>query len=143
MRLVDANVLLYAVNEDAVHHRAAKRWLDDALAGATTVGWSWIVLLAFLRVATRSGIFARPLDSSTAAAIVRQWLDAPTSVLVEPTVQHLEVLSGLLTEVGTAGNLVSDAHLAALAIEHRASVVTFDRDLARFSGIRTERPGEG
>jgi uncharacterized protein len=143
VKLVDANVLLYAVNEDAAHHRAAKRWLDDALAGGATVAWSWIVVLAFLRIATRPGIFPRPLPAATAVEIVRRWLGAPTSVVVEPGVQHLDVLVALLTDTGTAGNLVSDAHLAALAIEHRATVVTFDRDFVRFARVEVERPAAG
>ena len=141
MNLVDANVLLYAVNENATHHDAARRWLDAALAGATTVGWSWIVLLAFLRVSTRPGIFPRPLPLDVAIDVVRLWQSAPSSVIVEPTVQHLDVLSSLLSDVGTGGNLVNDAHLAALAIEHRATVVTFDRDFARFKSVPIERPG--
>jgi uncharacterized protein len=141
VKLVDANVLLYAINEDAAHHRDARRWLDEALAGATTVAWSWVVVLAFLRIATRPGIFPRPLPIATATELVRSWLGASPSVVVHPTGRHLEVIAALLDEVGTGGNLVSDAHLAALAIEHRATVVTFDRDLARFDGIQVERPG--
>jgi uncharacterized protein len=139
VNLVDANVLLYAVNEDSQHHRAARRWLDEALGGAATVAWSWPVLLAFVRIATRPGIFPRPLPVSAALDVVRGWLGAPPSVVVEPTSQHLEVLAAQLVETGTGGNLVSDAHLAALAIEHRATVVTFDRDFDRF-GVRTHRP---
>jgi uncharacterized protein len=139
VNLVDANVLLYAVNEDAQHHRAARRWLDDALGGAATVAWAWSVLFAFVRIATRPGIFARPLPVSTALDVVRAWLAAPSSVVLEPTQHHLEVLAAQLGETGTGGNLVSDAHLAGLAIEHRATVVTFDRDFERF-GVRTHRP---
>lgn len=141
MNLVDANVLLYAVNEDSQHHRAARRWLDDALGGATTVAWSWPVMLAFLRIATRPGIFPRPLEVATALDIVRGWLSAPSSVVVDPTPRHLDVLAGQLSDIGTAGNLVSDAHLAALALEHRATVVTFDRDFERF-GVSTRRPSD-
>lgn len=140
MNLVDANVLLYAVNEDATNHEAARRWLDDALNGGATVAWCWPVLLAFVRIATRPGIFARPLSVVTALDIVRTWLAAPSSVIVEPTPQHLEVLASQLSESGAGGSLVSDAHLAALAMEHRATVVTFDRDVDRF-GVRTHRPG--
>jgi uncharacterized protein len=139
VNLVDANVLLYAVNEDSQHHQAARSWLDHALRGATTVAWSWPVLLAFLRIATRPGIFPRPLPVPTALDIVRGWLAAPSSVVVDPTPHHLEILGTQLAESGSGGNLVSDAHLAALAIEHRATVVTFDRDFERF-GVRTHRP---
>jgi uncharacterized protein len=139
VNLVDANVLLYAVNEDSQHHHAARSWLDQALDGATTVAWSWPVLLAFVRIATRPGIFARPLPAATALDVVRGWLAAPSSVVVHPTPQHLDVLAAQLAETGSGGNLVSDAHLAALAVEHRATVVTFDRDFDRF-GVRTHRP---
>jgi uncharacterized protein len=139
VNLVDANVLLYAVNEDSPNHLAARGWLDQALGGATTVAWSWPVLLAFVRIATRPGIFARPLPVATALDVVRGWLAAPSSVVVHPTPQHLEILATQLAESGSGGSLVSDAHLAALAIEHRATVVTFDRDFQRF-GVRTHRP---
>jgi uncharacterized protein len=141
VNLVDANVLLYAVNEDSRHQQAARAWLDGALAGGSTVAWTWPVLLAFVRIATRPGIFARPLEVSTAMDVVRGWLAGPSSVVVEPTSQHLEILATKLADTGTGGNLVSDAHLAALAIEHRATVVTFDRDFDRF-GVRTHRPTE-
>jgi uncharacterized protein len=139
VNLVDANVLLYAVNEDSHQHQAARSWLDGALDGATTVAWSWPVLLAFVRIATRPGIFARPLPVATALDIVRGWMTAPSSVVVHPTPHHLEILAAQLAEIGSGGSLVADAHLAALAIEHRATVVTFDRDFDRF-GVPTHRP---
>ncbi|MTV27826.1 type II toxin-antitoxin system VapC family toxin [Nitriliruptoraceae bacterium ZYF776] len=139
MNLVDANVLLYAVNTDAEHHRAARTWLDRAVAGTTTLAWAWPVLLAFVRIATRPGIFPRPLPVEAALQVVRACLEAPSAIVVHPTVQHLDVLATQLAEAGSGGNLVSDAHLAALAIEHRATVVTFDRDFERF-GVRTYRP---
>ena len=141
MRLVDANVLIYAVNEASTHHAAARGWLDRALSGEETVGFAWSVLLAFLRLTTHPSVFARPFDAEQATAIVRAWLEQPTARPVDPTARHLEVLSSLLAESGTAANLVSDAHLAALAIEHDASLVTFDTDFNRFRGLRVERPG--
>lgn len=136
MFVVDANVLIYATNEDAQRHEAARRWLDEALNGATTVGLSWASLLAFLRITTRSGILPRPLTVDDACDVVDVWLEAPTSVVIEPTVRHATVLRSLLVSSGTGGNLTSDAHLAALAIEHRATVCSFDRDFERFPGVR-------
>ena len=141
MRLVDANVLIYAVNEASTQHEAARTWLDRVLGGEETVGFAWTVVLAFLRLTTHPAVFAHPLDPERATATVRAWTDQPTARLIDPTTRHLDVLSGLLAEAGTAANLVNDAHLAALAIEHDATLVTFDADFGRFTGLRTERPG--
>jgi toxin-antitoxin system PIN domain toxin len=141
MQIVDANVLLYAVNPATAHHRRARGWLDGALEGDETVGFTWIALLAFIRISTSAVIFDRPLDSSVACDVVRGWLGRSAAVLIEPTVRHIDILAGLLAEAGTAGNIVSDAHLAAIAVEHDATVVSFDADFARFAGVRWVRPG--
>jgi toxin-antitoxin system PIN domain toxin len=138
--IVDANVLLHAVNRDASEHLAARSWLDGALAGPQTVGFAWTVLLAFVRVSTHPAVFARPLTPARSLGAVRSWLAQPTASIVEPTARHLAVLSALLDEAGTAGNLVDDAHLAALAIEHDADLVSFDTDFIRFDGLRWRRP---
>ena len=140
MELVDANVLLYAVNEDAPNHAAARRWLDGALGGQETVAFAWIVLLAFLRLSTRASLFPQPLTPADATGIVERWLDQPPAVVLHPTERHLGLLRGLLTDSGTAANLVNDAHLAALALEHGARIVSFDADFARFEGVRAHRP---
>ena len=141
MRLCDANVLLYAVNSDAPNHTAARSWLDGALSGGETVAFPWAVLLAFLRLATHPAVFPSPLSADTAIAQVREWLHQPAATLAEPGTRHLEVLAALLEESGVGGNLVSDAHLAALAIELDAELVSFDRDFARFAGLRWSVPG--
>ncbi len=140
MQLVDANVLLYAVNERSAHHDEAREWLDGALGGRTTVGFAWSVLLAFVRLTTHPAVFPRPLAPVDALAVVRGWLDRPTAVVVNPTERHLDLLGDLLAEVGTAGNLTSDAHLAALSLEHRAELVSYDRDFTRFPGVRWTSP---
>lgn len=140
MWIVDANVLLYAVNEASVHHARARGWLDATLGGRETVGLSWVVLLAFLRLATHRAVFARPLSVADAVATTRTWISQPPVLVVGPTARHVDVLAGLLVETGTAGNLVNDAHLAALAVEHDAVLVTFDADFGRFRGVRWERP---
>lgn len=140
MRLVDANVLLHAVNTASSQHRRAHEWLDASLNGQEAVGFAWTVLLAFLRLATHRAIFPQPLTVGEAIGVVRDWLAQPTALLVEPGTRHIDVLSGLLTESGSAGNLVSDAHLAALAIEQDAVLVSFDADFGRFQGLRWEQP---
>ena len=142
MMIVDANVLIYAVNEDAPHHRVARKWLDAALAGTEPVGLSWTVLLAFLRLTTRPGLFPRPLTVEEAAGVVESWLERSAAVTIEPTTRHLSILRGLLGELGTGANLVGDAHLAALALEHGAEIVSYDADFGRFEGVRSRRPDE-
>jgi len=141
VKVVDANVLLYAVNTDSHGHERSKAWLERALSGREVVGLPWLVLLAFLRISTRAGLFERPLTVSEAIGYVESWLAQPGCVVLEPTARHLSVLRGLLDEAGTGGNLVNDAHLAALAVEHGATVVSWDRDFARFAGVRAELPG--
>lgn len=141
MKLVDANVLLYAVNRDAPHHEESRSWLDGALSGDATVAFSWIALLAFVRLSTKAGLFPSPLDVDGALARVHAWTTAAPSVIVEPTLDHAAVLQRLLGGVGVGGNLVNDAHLAALAVEHRCAIVSYDNDFSRFDGITWERPG--
>ncbi len=140
MNVVDANVLLYAVNKADPKHARSVGWLDDALSDGEAVGFAWVSLLAFLRLATKTGLFPRPLGVDDALQQVRAWLGAPAAVVVEPTTRHAEVLAGLLAPAGTGGNLVTDAHLAALAVEHGATVITFDRDFGRFPGVRWSEP---
>ena len=140
MRLVDANVLLYAVNRASTQHDRSRSWLDRALGGREPVGMAWPVLLAFLRLATHQAVFPRPLATDDAIGVVREWLARPAAIVVEPTARHLDVLGGILLDSGTGGNLVSDAHLAALAVEHAATIVTFDTDFGRFRGVRWETP---
>jgi toxin-antitoxin system PIN domain toxin len=135
VKLVDANVLLYAVNRDAHHHVPSKRWLDAALSGADTVAFAWVPLLAFLRLSTKVGLFPSPLSPEEALDQVDAWLAAPPAVVLEPTIEHARVLRRLLDAVGSGGNLVNDAHLAALAVEHRCQIVSFDNDFARFPGV--------
>lgn len=140
MKIVDANVLLYAVNEDAPQHGVALGWLDRALSGTDTVGFAWVVLLAFVRLTTHRGLWQRPLTVDEGFGVVERWLAQPAAVVVHPTSRHVQILHGLLTPTGTASNLVTDAHLAALAIEHGAEMVSFDRDFGRFPGLRWHLP---
>lgn len=142
MLMPDANVLLHAVNVRAGEHAVARRWLQEALAGGQgqVIGLAWATLLAFWRLSTHPAVFPRPLSTSEASHELEAWLASPQSVVVQPSGRHLSLLSGLLARLGTAGNLVSDAHLAALALEHDATVVSFDRDFGRFEGVRWHLP---
>ncbi|GAB2519269.1 type II toxin-antitoxin system VapC family toxin [Paramicrobacterium agarici] len=140
MKIVDANVLIYAVNSDSRHHHEAKSWLDAALAGPTTLGLPWVCILAFLRICTHPSIFENPLTGDQALDIVDSWLARPNVVSPEPDARHTVTLRTLIAETGVGGNLVNDAHIAALAFRHDASVVTFDRDFSRFPGVKWEIP---
>lgn len=143
MIIVDANLLLYAVNADSPHHEPARRWLEATLSTATQVGLAWMVILAFVRVTTRSGIFRRPLAVDQALAYVDSWLELPNVTAVGPGERHWPILRNLLDAVGTAGNLTSDAHLAALAFELGCPVYSTDHDFKRFPGIRHVDPISG
>lgn len=140
MKLVDANVLLYAVNSDADHHDRSRTWLDGALSGGDTVAFAWIALLAFVRLVTKPGLFPSPLSSDQAMDRVDAWLAAPAAVVVDPTPDHAAIVRRLLADIGAGGNLVNDAHLAALAIEHRCEIVSFDHDFGRFAGASWTQP---
>jgi uncharacterized protein len=141
MKIVDANVLLYAVNADAQHHAEAHEWLDHALGGGDAVGFTWVVMLAFLRISTHPSIFPNPLSVDTATEILQGWLDQPGALVIDPSARHPAILTGLLRETGSRGNLVNDTHLATIAAEHGADVASFDADFDRFKGIRRYAPG--
>ncbi len=135
MRIVDANVLIYAVNSSAPQHAVARDWLDESLGGTETVGFSWVVLLAFIRITTRAGLMPTPLDVPTALSVVEHWLAQTSAHTINPGLRHVEILGTLLGISGSGGNLTTDTHLAALAIEHGAELWSFDRDFQRFSGL--------
>jgi toxin-antitoxin system PIN domain toxin len=140
VKLVDANILLYAVNSDAPHHQPSRSWLDSCLSGGSAVAFSWVALLAFVRLSTKVGLFPHPLSVQEAMDRVDSWLGTPAAVVVGPTPDHARIVRGLLEKLGTGGNLVNDAHLAALAIEHKCTVVSYDNDFDRFEGVRRELP---
>lgn len=140
MKLVDTNLLIYAVNRDASQHRAAKRWFEGAVGGAQSVGLAWVVVLAFLRVTTRPGILQHPLAQESAIGYIDEWLALPTVELVVPGDAHWRILRNLLRASGTLGNLTSDAHLAALALEHGADIYSADHDFQRFGGVTHVNP---
>lgn len=138
--LVDANLLLFAVHESSPFHAAARSWLTEELNGARRVGLPWQSLAAFLRVATHPRAFERPLDARTAWARVTDWLGAGAAWIPTPGDRHAEILGELMTRYDVRGNLVPDAQLAALALEHGLFVASADTDFARFTEIRWENP---
>jgi len=138
--LIDANLLLYAYDASSEHHQAARVWLEKTLSAPVPVRLAWVTVLAFLRIGTNRRVFESPLSVSEAVSAVSAWLGQPTVAILEPTEHHWEVLSRLLPSAQAQGPLVMDAHLAALAIEHGATLHTTDRDFARFQGLKAVNP---
>ena len=140
MKVVDLNILLYAVNLDTPVHKAARKWWEAALNDEEPVGLPWVVLLGFIRISTNRKVFENPLPPEEAIARVDSWLSVPVVHILHESEEHWTILSRLLNEAGTAGNLTTDAHLAALAIANGAMLVSCDHDFARFSHLRWENP---
>ncbi|HET8929502.1 MAG TPA: type II toxin-antitoxin system VapC family toxin [Acidimicrobiales bacterium] len=135
MKLVDVNLLIYAANARAPKHDAARAWLNRTLSASETVALPWAVLLAFARITTNAKIMDPPLAASAALGYVEGWLALECVTVPAPTNRHVATLRDLLDATGVGGNLVSDAHLAALAIEHGATLCSCDSDFARFPGL--------
>ncbi len=140
MILVDANILIYAKVADFAQHELARPWLEAKLGEPGKVGLPWPVLLSFLRITTNPRIFDRPLAITNAWAQVEEWIALPGVWTPLPTERHAEVLGKLLAATGSIANLVPDAHLAALAIEHGLVMCSTDGDFARFPDLRHENP---
>jgi len=138
--VIDANVLIYAVDENSSHHHEAKAWLEEVLSGREVIGLAWVVALAFLRLTTRAGISAKPLSIEAALDVLSEWLDHPNISILQPGPQHAHILNTLHVRTGASGNLTTDAHLAALAMEHGAQLCSFDHDFARFTGLKWGEP---
>lgn len=143
MKLVDTNLLLYAVDHTSAHHAVARTWLERQLSGTETIGFAWNALLGFVRLSTNARLFTAPLTVDQALDRVEAWLAQPCATVLAPTKRHPAVLRDLLAPLGTAGNLTSDAHLAALALEHGAQVCSTDGDFARFPGVDLVNPLRG
>ena len=136
MKLLDVNLLIYAVDESSARFKEAHPWIEALLGSQETVGLAWSVLLAFLRLTTKPQVMTAPFTSDEALDVIDGWLRRPNTVVIHPTDRHSAVLRELLGPLGTGGNIVADAHLAALAIEHGAELCSCDADFARFSGLR-------
>lgn len=143
MILVDANVLLYAEDSLSPYHDKARQWWDAQLSGRSPVCLCWTVLTAFIRIGTNRRVFERPLSLKEAIHRVQSWVDQPCTRLIYPTEQHWQVLQELLEQGQAVGNLVTDAHLAALAIEHGCQLYSTDSDFARFPKLKWSNPLKG
>lgn len=142
MKLIDTNLLVYAYVPALEQHAAARRWFERAISQDEAVGLAWISVLGFLRVVTHPRIFRVPLRLDRAVAVVDEWLEQQAVELVLPTPRHWSTLRDLLTSGQAGGALTTDAHVAALSIEHGATVYTTDRDFTRFAGVRAINPLE-
>lgn len=140
MKLLDVNLLIYVVDEQAREHEATLRWFEEVLSGTETVAFAWFALLGFLRITTRSQGARDPWAIESALDEIQRWLAQPVATVIHPTDRHAAVLRDLLAPLGAGGNLTSDAHLAALAIEHGATLCSHDNDFSRFAGLRWEDP---
>jgi len=138
--LPDINLLVHAYNSDSLVHAAARSWWEDCLTSDRPVGLAWVAVLGFLRLSTHRKIAANPLPVATACEIVASWLARPHVFPLHPGERHAEILFDLLRSAGTGGNLTTDAHLAALAIEHQAELHTTDRDFDSFPGLHWRNP---
>ena len=140
MILPDINLLVYAHNSLAPHHAKARSWWEGLLNGSQTVGMPWAVVCGFVRLMTHPAVLVTPLGPEQALRHVRSWFDRPLLEVVEPGPRHLEIFERLLCAVGAAGNLTTDAHLAAIAIEHQCELHSNDTHFARFPGLRWRNP---
>ena len=143
MIIPDINILVHAYNSDSARYEIARRWLEDTFSGSATVGLPWVSILGFIRIMTHRGIMANPMYPREATRRVCQWLVMPAVTIVTPGERHADILFEVLEGLGTAGNLTTDAHLAALAIEYRAQLASTDSDFSRFSGLRWFNPLAG
>ncbi len=140
MIVPDANLLLYAHNSASKWHVPAQAWLERLLSASHTVGLPWVTVLGFMRIATNRKALPRPLTVAEACLEVRGWLARPNVEILHPGDRHADILLELLEHVGVAGNLTTDAHLAALAIEYQAELHSADADFGRFPGLRWRNP---
>jgi len=138
--VVDANILLYAHDASSPRHSAAVRWLETTIGGSEAVGLALMTVLAFVRITTDPRVYINPMSNSAAIALVSSWFGRSNVQLVNPTDAHWETLTELAQTGQARGPLLMDAHLAALAIEHGATLATTDRDFSRFRGLRTIDP---
>jgi toxin-antitoxin system PIN domain toxin len=140
VKVPDVNLLLYGLDESSPQYERVAPWLEAVLSGNEPVGFAWSVLIGVVRIATKPLVFGRPFEPAEVLDVIDGWLALPCAVVLHPTERHSAILRGLLEPLGAAGNLTSDAHLAAIAIEHGGEVCSADTDFARFRGLRWMNP---
>lgn len=140
MIMPDTNLLVYAYNDGALQHREAVLWLEEQLSGREPVAFTWSTLSGFIRISTNRRIPRQPASAQQAVDVVDGWLRRPVARIIRPGDRHWAILRSLLLAVNVGGNLVTDAHLAALAIEHDCELCSADTDFARFPGLRWSNP---
>ena len=140
MIVPDVNLLIHAYNSESPVHDPAREWWEGLLNGTRPVGLAWAAVLGFIRITTHRQILSRPLPVGVACDHARQWLARPYVSILQPSERHGEILFGLLEALGSGANLTTDAHLAALAIDHQAELHSTDADFQRFSGLRWLNP---
>lgn len=140
MTILDVNLLLYAYDADAPQQARAERWLNDLLSGSEQIGLAWVTIWAFIRISTSSRILSKPLEPKKAFEIIAHWVAQPGVVVVQPGPRHAELLERLVLTYGAAGQLVTDAVLAALAMEQGAVLASTDQDFRRFPELRWVNP---
>lgn len=140
MIVPDINLLIYAYNSDAPHHAEAKGWWEELLSSDEPVGLPWATTLGFIRLMTHRAVLVRPLPAERVMAHIRSWHMRPNVSVLDPGPRHLDLLHRMLEALGTAGQLTTNAHLAALAIEHQCELCSNDADFTRFPGLRFRNP---
>lgn len=140
MILPDLNLLVYAYNSDAPAHRRAKAWWESCLSDMRSVGLPWVAILGYLRLMTNRRVLVAPFTPQEAIGHIQSWLERPNVQILQPGPRHLDLLDHLMRDAQAAGDLTTDVHLAALAIEHQAELHTNDGDFSRFPGLRWTNP---
>ena len=140
MKIIDINILIYAINRDAPSHQSIKEWFENAVKEDEIIGLPWIVILGFIRIVTNNRVMPSPLSSDSAIKLINEWLSLPGVRIVSPGRNHWEILKELFSGLGTAANLTTDAHIAAMAIENGAKLISTDNDFSRFSKLRWVNP---
>ena len=136
MIIVDVNIPIHAINRESRYHEHVRAWWDEQLSGTRPVGLAWVVCFGFVRILTNPRIIAPPLHVGDAIDYVSSWMKQPCTRIVEPLEGHWDLAASLLRQAGTAANLTTDAHLAALAMQHGCELYTTDTDFARFPDLR-------
>jgi len=140
MILPDINLLIYAHNVRSPQHAKAVQWWNACLQGNEGVALAWVVILGFVRIATHPKVFASPMPVEGALGRVEEWLALPHVYLVHPSANHFQTWAGMLKQLGTAADLTTDAHIAALAMERGLVLHTTDADFSRFPGLKWKNP---